>query len=219
VILGFQPEMTRRNVNIIRAIYFYRSSLPFSKPRFILKKNVFTPINIPAIPPEELVDVMENIDSWDLAQYEYWLVKYRGKIWQTSKLISLIVNRIPQLLKLYKISDDHYYSLNEEPAMITKKIVEEFKRDVETSGSKFYVVYLPSKPFFQDIFQGNKMPFHELLKEIEKTAYTINPEQKLLIEANRSTPKSLFLGSHYSPRANQIIAHVIAASIIHQKEE
>ena len=169
--------------------------------------------------PKEIIDVMENIDSWDLAQHEYWLVKYREKIWQKSKLISLIVDRIPQLLKLYKISDDHYYSLNEEPAMITKKIVEEFKRDVETNGMKFYVVYLPSEPFFQDILEGNKKHYHELLKEIEETAYTINPEQKLLIEATQSTPKALFLISHYSPRANKIVADVIAASIIHQKEE
>jgi len=63
------------------------------------------------------------------------------------------------------------------------------------------------------------MPFHELLKEIEKIAYTINPEQKLLIEATQSTPEPLFLRSHYSPRANQIIADEIAASIIQKKEE
>jgi hypothetical protein len=169
--------------------------------------------------PKEIIDVMENIDSWDLAQHEYWLIKYRQRIWQKSKLISLIVDRISQLLKLHKISDEHYYSPHEEPAMITKKIVEEFKRDVETRGSKFYIVYLPSKPFFQDIFEGNKKHYHELLREIEETADTINPEQKLLFEANRSTPKSLFLISHYSPRANQIVADEIAASIIQQKEE
>jgi hypothetical protein len=220
VILGFQPENTKRNVNLIRAIYNPRTGLPFSKPRFILKKNVLTPINIPTMKPKEIIDVMENIDSWDLAQHEYWLVRYRGKIWQKSKLISLIVNITPQLLKLYKVSDDHYYSLNGEPAMITKKIVEEFKRDVETRGMKFYVVYLPCHQLYlQDRLEGNKIPFDELLKEIEETADTINPEQKLLFEANRSTPKALFLISHYSPRANQIVADVIAASIIQQKEE
>lgn len=219
VILGFQPENTKRNVNLIRPIYSPRTGFPFSKPRFILKKNVLTPINIPTIKPEELIDVMENIDSWDLAQYEYWLVNYRKKIWQKSKLVSFIVDRIPHLLKLYNISDDHYYSLNEEPAMITKKIMEEFKRDVERNGITFYVVYLPPKLYFQDLFKGNKMPFHELLKEIEKIAYTINPEQKLLIEATQSTPKALFLKRHYTPRANQIVADVIAASIIHQKVE
>jgi hypothetical protein len=170
--------------------------------------------------PKEIIDVMEDIDSWDLAQHEYWLVRYQETLWQKSKLISLIVNSMPQLLSLYKISDEHYYSPHEEPAMITKKIVEEFKRDVETRGMKFYVVYLPSHQLYlQDRLEGNKIPFDELLKEIENIAHTINPEQKLLIEATQSTPKALFLRTHYSPRANQIVADVIAESIIQQKEE
>jgi len=219
VILDFQPEMTKRNVNVVRPIYYPITNLIFSKPRFILEKNILKPINIPAIPPEELIDVMENIDSWDLAQYEYWLANYQKTIWQKSKLISLIVNEVPQISKLYNISDDYYFSLNEEPATITRKITEEFKRDVETSGIKFYIVYLPLKEYFQDLFEGDELPFNELLKEIEKIAYTIHPEHKLLIEAKQSKPEALFQGGHFSARANQIIADVIAASIIQKKEE
>ena len=83
---------------------------------------------------------------------------------------TIIVNEVPQISKLYNISDDYYFSLNEDPAMITMKIIEKFKRDVETSGIKFYIIYLPLKEYFQDLFEGDELPFDELLKEIKKIA-------------------------------------------------
>jgi len=73
VIFGFRRENIKRNLNLIRPIYYPRTGLPFSKPRFILKNGKLEIKNTPPVPPERLADVIRDISGWDLVKYEHWI--------------------------------------------------------------------------------------------------------------------------------------------------
>ena len=59
VIFGFNPENWNRNVNIVSPLYFGQL-LPFTKPRFVLRKEQLELVNSPALPPEMLPDLLRD---------------------------------------------------------------------------------------------------------------------------------------------------------------
>jgi hypothetical protein len=206
VILGLDAENINRNVNLIRAIYKSKTGLPFSKPRFVLNGERLRVINIPALSPENVVHVMRNIEAWDLVEHEYFFdpKDYQDSLWLKSKLVAFVLS-----LGSKPGPNRHLYALDEEPAQVTLKIIQQFKQDVEADGRRFLVVHLPRRSNIATLLAGDTLAYAELLAEIAKTNTVIHPEHRLLEEAESSSLEALFKG-HYSARGNQVIADVIA---------
>lgn len=219
LILGFNLESVRRNVNIIRAIYYLKTGVPFSKPRFIIEGNHLKLINVPTLLPEKMIEVMENIQKWDLVKYEYFFnpKDYQSQILLKSKLISFIFSFISVNRFNYQKKERRFYSLKEEPAQLTIEIIHAFKKNVESKGIKFYIVHLPRRSDLINYLRKEKFIYSEFLKKIKENTCAILPENDMNKEAKNSSIDILFeKGGHYSQRANEIVAGAIAKFIMEE---
>jgi len=214
VIFGFQPENTKRNVNLIRAIFFANTGIPFTKPRFILdEKKELQLINVPTVSPEKIVDLINNVATWDMRRYEYFLndEDYRDKIWLKSKLVAFILEIFNRLY--FQINEEHFFALDREPSQLTMKIIQEFKRDVEACGGKFVVVHLPIHNDLSILLSNKKLAYSELLDKIKEENVVIHPENELVEEARKSSLDTVIRG-HYTVRGYEIVGDVVAKFII-----
>jgi hypothetical protein len=180
-------------------------------------------INSPTISPENLTKVMSNIASWDLVKYEYWFAPkdYKKNFMLKSKFLSFILylfNNFENRLNHDKDKNkNNVYSLGKEPAQLSLRIIQEFKRDVEARGANFLVVYLPWKEDLSLILNRKQLLFSELLKKLEESVTVIHVEKNMLNHMKEGTPASLFDG-HYSSEGNRVIADTISQFILSQKQ-
>jgi hypothetical protein len=202
VIFGFQAENLRRNVNIIRALHWHGDKSPFTKPRFILKNNNFELINSPAIPPENLIDVLGNIDKWKHAQYEYFYVEkdFQKKIWLYSKLVSY--------LYCILVDDVTYsrqpYFFDQSVTDLGYQVVETFAKSVKSSGSEFVIVNIPKQPMLKQFIRNQTQAGGELLAELEKGHLLIRTET-ILTKAHSADD---ICQEHYTRIGNKILVFI-----------
>lgn len=217
VIFGLQMENVKRNVNLLRPVYLRETSLPFSKPRFLLTTNGLQLINSPPLPPEKLPDVLNDIGGWDLAEYEHFGEPddYLARAWHLSKSFSLCFDIVHAAAKSFGTNDRSFYDLSKEPARLALKIIEEFKHSVEGYNKKFLVVHLPNRSHLRNLLARKELTYSQLLAKIAENNDLIRPEFDLLREAQRSSPDTLFEnGGHYTANANALVADVIVRSFL-----
>lgn len=229
VMFGFQAHDIMRNVNLIRLLCDWKTGIPFSKPRFILRGNHVRLINSPTLLPEQVSEVIKHIDTWDLAKYEYcyYSKNYQQRIWLRSRLLAWLLDAVSRTRftsrrqsdgdGVVKESSPTLYTLDKEPSRLTIRIIGEFKRDVESHGAQFIIVNLPSRGDIADLLRGKELRYAELLEVIGHNTVAIRPEKELLEQARASSIRDLFAG-HYSATAHKVIADVIARSIMHQEQ-
>lgn len=213
VIFGLQMEDAKRNMNLIRPIYFPGTSLPFSKPRFILQDNELKLINSPTIPFEEILNVIENITTWDMVKYEHFFnpEDYHDKIWSRSKLVSLIL----EVTQSEPDPESSSYDISGELAKVALKIIQELERDVESHSGVLLVVHLPKSSDLADVLQNGVLEYSELLEKIKENHHLIDAQQKLLKEIKTSSLDTLFTPRvHYTAKGNEVIANTISNFIV-----
>jgi len=212
VIFGFQPENVKRNNNLISTLYFQDAVLPFSKPRYILEKDRLKLINCPTPDPKKIINIMENIGSWDLIKYEYWYKNYRERLGFKSKLASAVSYVIDSVYGLLT-QDRYFYCLNKEPAIVSLKIIQLFKDDVESRGTKFYIVHLPTKFGLKMLLHGRKLYYADFMGKLEDTGRFIHTENAIIDEVKKSTLYKV-CPRHYSVPTNKIVAGIISKFIL-----
>ena len=76
---------------LVVARAWWRSSIPFTKPRFVKVDGDLQVVNQPTVPPERLIEVLRDPGSWDLVDFEYHydVADYRGSPLLASKLYAL----------------------------------------------------------------------------------------------------------------------------------
>lgn len=217
VILGFQAENVKRNVNLIRALYYPETGIPFAKPRYILDGGTLRLINSPTPSPATLVKILERISSWELIRYEYWInpADYNDRVWLRSRLASFILYAFDTLRGRDSRGEKErdVYRPGGEPARVTLAIVEEFKREVESSGGGFAIVHLPHRENLKILMRGAQLPYAALLEKIEAIAPVIRPDARLVREAHADSPRKLYL-PHYSAAGNEIVADAVSESLL-----
>ncbi|AGF78512.1 hypothetical protein UWK_01962 [Desulfocapsa sulfexigens DSM 10523] len=218
VLLGLQFEDIQRNVNIIRSIYMPASGLPFSKPRYILQNNSLQLLNVPTLPPEEIMNILRNpLTEWDLAQYEQFLTigNYEEHIIYKSKLIAMLTE-----LFFPVEENSFFYNLSYEPAQLAMSLLDTFQSEIEQYGSQFIVVHIPN---VIDVIKKRftmEPKYSGLLSEIEKNHLVYKPLQTLAEQSKKGSLFNLYMeGGHYSAVGNKIIAQVIAENLIKQTDE
>jgi hypothetical protein len=219
-------ENAFRNVNTIRPFISSGTGYPFSKPRFILEDGRLELLNNPVIPPEEIPLIMNNMEEWNLAEYEafYSAEEYRDYIWFTSKLIAYVeAASHEEQTEWSRFSNTESWDLSNEPAQLTLSIIENFSQDVEAHGGEFIIVRLPTYQDLSTFLNGEEPPYAELLARIEDDHHIIYPERERLTQVmamNLPSLDALFTkkgGGHYSALTNEIIADVIAEFIVKQQ--
>jgi len=206
VILGLPLENINRNVNLARQFYFRNAGMPFLKPRFILEQNELKLINAPTPTPDKVMDIVRHFDDWEYSKYEYWYDKdkYQDGVFLNSKLISFCYSFIKEKRWKKRRAD------KKDLEALGLAIISRFKKEVEAQGKEFYVLFLPSR----ENLDSKEASF---LKRVEGVARVVNPQDRLLEEAQRMGLQDL-IPYHYSAKANEIVAGVLTDFILKRNQ-
>ena len=96
VLFGFQNSNVKRSMNLIRNLYSPDSGIIFSKPRFILQDDGLQLINVPTVPPQDLVQLFKNFNAWKLKEHEFFFqeANYEDSPVYMSRLASFIITGV-----------------------------------------------------------------------------------------------------------------------------
>lgn len=208
VILGLQLENINRNGNLIRPLYV-PERLPRSKPRFISENGALKLINTPVPHPKDVPDIVGNFKSWEYAPFEEWYdpADYIQHFWLKSRLVGFIYSWYQKEFGRVRSREDRLIDL-------TSDIILKFKNEAESSGSNFYVLFIPVRQEFVPMLSGRTTHQQSLLRSLKVAGVQIiDPSPALLDELRKSGLISL-IPYHYSPRANQILAQSVHDHII-----
>lgn len=213
VVFGFQPENVKRNLNILRMFYHRPSRMPLTKPRFILDGRHLEAINVPTVSPDELFDLYAHIERWENRRYEYFYrpADYEEHIWLKSKLVAAVIALVDQWLAEGK--DPVFYAIENEPSQLALAILNELRSDVERQGAAFLVAAVIPKWNFQYVRAARPLPYQDLLEAVKQRHDTVETAQQLYVRVKNGDLDELFAGDHYSAKANEIVAEVIAEAI------
>jgi len=210
VIFGVQFENVKRNINIIRPLYSPVTEIPFTKPRFILKNNKLTIIDNPSNTINDLLNILNNFDNWELNKYEgfYNQNDYQSSFVFNSQLIAFVSAAYSRIFGEYE-----YFAKGNESFDVTMQIINRFKLSVEKEGSQFVMVNFPvindfalSNYLFSQVMYDQDLIYESLLDKIQANADLIEiyPYLKKWIKNNSTS--ELFMTRHYSQTANKLIA-------------
>ena len=226
VILGYFEDDVKRNVNLMRALKFSKTDIPFLKPRFILDGGQVRLINSPTPSPEKVLQIMEHIGEWDLAKYEYFYnpKDYRHSIWLRSKFMAFALESLSRTGSHSRESrwNPYYYHPDpqREPIQLALMIISRFRSDVEANGGRFLVVDLPNQKVLAARLRGRMSVSPEQWKVEIPEAIPTQPQ--MLEEAKMSSLDSLFVGGdlrrHYSSKANKVVANEITKFLLGQEK-
>ena len=213
VVLGFQPENLKRNLNLLRPLYDPRSGLPFSKPRFILSGQNLSLINVPVLPPEKLVDTLRDFDDWELRPHEYFYdpVDFQTSWWQHSKLFATVVElkadpRNHWLLKRIIFQE------GSEEQQVGWGVIQAFEQEVAAAGSRFMIVHLPSHPEMELHAGLGRWTYQTFLDALDSLYDVVHPEAALIRAAGDGGFGEIYAG-HFNEKGNRIIAEAIFAHL------
>ena len=211
VVFGLQPENLKRNVNVFRQL-LHPSGPAFSKPRFASIDDELQLLNVPTLPPEQLIDVFENFSNHPLAPFEF---HYRSRFraarwWSTSRLISLVFEALRQADE-----EPGIYTPGSEGGELGKAIIDAFAQSVMEDNSEFVVLHLPLQSHLIRYFSNLPPPrplYDFLLEHARESYHYIALEEHLepfyLDDAYWSETK------HYGPRIHALLAEVVANEIV-----
>lgn len=214
VVFGFQSENVNRNVNLVRCLMWWRTGLPFSKPRFVLTDGELELVNRPPVPPESLPDVLRELESWDLLRYEsfYDPDDYRERPWSWSRAACLLEKA------LVPPSRRDWFDPAGEPAQLTLAIVRRFREEVERAGARFVVLHVPKRDDLVLLMAGRPLEYATLVDGLRGIAPWIDPAPRMLAAAQTGSLDGLFVGGarggHYADSANRIAAEVLAEELL-----
>jgi hypothetical protein len=200
VILGFQPENLLRNLNVLRPLYFMDTSVPYSKPRFVLDGDGLRNVNHPTVPAAELPALLAHPSESPLAEHDRFLgAGHREGWWQRSRLAALLA----------ELTGDGGgvpgFSVSPEMNEVGLRIVREFARTAHESGAGFLVVHLPRREELADLEAG-RAPWHQpFLDALAAEIDLVRPEKGFgPIEDGDLQPRG-----HYGPRLHAKVAEAL----------
>lgn len=211
VIFGLQPENLKRNVNVFRQL-LHRSGPAFSKPRFALIEDELQLLNVPTLPPEQLMDVFENFSEHPLAPYEFhYQSRFRAaRWWAASRLFSLVFEALRQAE-----DEPDIYRPGSEGGELGKAIVDAFGQDVDKAGAEFVVLHLPLRSHLIRYFSNlpRPRPIYDFLLEHSRESYHYialeEHLQPLHVDDKFWSPTK-----HYGPLLHALVAEFAADEII-----
>ena len=214
VVMGFQPENLKRNLNLLRPLYDPRTRLPFAKPRFVAEGDGISLINVPVLPPSQVAATLADLANWELLPHEYYYDPddYRGAWWQRSKMLATLVD-----LKLNR--EDRWvlkrvlYRDQSEAQKLGLLVIQAFAQEVTATGAEFKIVHLPTPTEMNVWRRLGRWPYQNLLDTLDKTHAVVHPEVELLKAVEADGLDAIYAG-HFTARGNRIIADILQQSVV-----
>lgn len=202
VILGLMIGDIKRNVNVFRT--FMGEWTAWTKPRFVLAGDSIRLINQPAASPAESPDMIEN--GHPLLAYDWW---YDPDQWRGGLLSKSVAYRFARARLWREPARPNYYLSDSEPTLVTARIVEEFKQQVEQAGGRFICLVIPSRP---DLRYSDPVPWQPLLTRLTRAGVEIVDPTTSLRELADSSDLFESQG-HYARPGNEVLARSLVRAI------
>ncbi len=219
VVFGFQAENVKRNGSIFRAFYTYESiDIPFSKPRFVLKDGRLGLVNMPTIPPHDVVAALKGELHPSLRENDFFYnpAWYSDSVFYRSRFVAfglaalLMNNRYSVTARERKM-----YDPQGELGELALAIMRSFRDEVEAAGAQFIVVHLPRKLAVTAHLEGAELAYTDLLARIKREFTVVDPLERLAQVARHESADSLYVDPwHYSGRGARTVASVVLESIL-----
>ncbi len=211
VIFGFSIENTFRNLYLFR--YFYKhgqTTIPLSKPRFLLKEDELHLINHPTPKPEEIPDILRNFSGWKYGKYDrfYFEDEYQKRFWHHLESVTLLV-AIYRRYRLSLLGD----APNGEGYLLAQAIINAFAQSAIDNQSDFLIVHLPPKNHLPHYAKTGAFGYDEQLKTLESRYSVVRPEKQMLNAVQGGSIDSLFGDVHFSRLGHMIIGEAAARYI------
>jgi hypothetical protein len=209
VLFGFQVENIYRNLNVIRSIYRAHTSVPFTKPRFVLEGDELFLVNSPALPPEDVPDTLANFSESPLSEYEYFYDEdYVDHWWLKSELLGFVLGALDAEGRSSARYEAAAFDPAGEPARLTEAIIHSFELEVEACDATFVVVHIPRRPDFF-AYQEQGLVYADLLNALDGPFVVIHPERELAT-LNPEEPDR----GHYTPEESRVLAEIVARELV-----
>jgi hypothetical protein len=214
VVLGFQAENVNRNLNILRPLYIPQTSLPFAKPRFVVEGGELRLVNVPVLSFEEIPATLEDLESWELIDYEHFYDPgdYHDPLWRRSKFLAATVDELQRALGAAP-AEAWRPILDDESMGLTTAIIDAFRRQAEEAGAHFLVVHLPARSDLETLLAGEPLAYRALLRQLDERFEVVHPERLMMRVARDDSIDALFvpgpMKGHYSAFANKLIADAL----------
>ncbi|MCG8588167.1 MAG: hypothetical protein MJE66_02670 [Proteobacteria bacterium] len=210
----YPPNDARRNMNLVRPIYFAADPIVFSKPRFVLEGDDLLLVNAPCVPPEEVPALLAEFEAWPLHVHEafYDPAAHARHPWLASRLVATLAARLLDRPRL------RAHELPDAAIPLARAIATAFAQEVEDAGAEFLVVNLPARRDLQQSLAGTRLAYADLLAAIRQRHRLLDATEVLAPEAAARGLETLFVesGLHYTQRANGVVAAAIADALAPQ---
>jgi len=217
VVFGFQNSNIKRNMNLIRMLYSPDTGIIFTKPRFILKDSALHLINIPTVPPQDLINVFNNWEEWELREHEFFFQKsnYSPHPLYKSRLASFVITGLTTKYSTRR-KDYDFFAPHSSSIKIALEIIDAFSREVEQEGASFHIVHLPTEKPLEELMDGHPLKYHDLLETL-RASYDLHDAAPALLDQARLHGINALLASdssHYSRIANKAVAQTVATVLL-----
>ena len=204
VLLGLQPENVLRDRNVFRPLYFAGTEVPLSKPRFVVRDDRLELLNVPTLPPEEIVPALATMPAHPLFAHEgFYAPWYAEHWWLGSRLLAFAAT-----VALSPAASA--FRLDPESRDLARRLVAVFAADVAAEGSAFLVVHLPRKEDLQRLRAGGEPWYAPLLREDLAGIAVADPTAGVArIDDALFAPRG-----HYSPAMNTIVGAALAEPVL-----
>lgn len=201
VIMGFQVENLNRNVNMARPLVA-PSSVPFTKPRYILDGDRPELINMPTVPLQELVGLYQSFEDWEFASYEWhYDDRYTNRWVDISILYRVIEARQNiELVSRLRLSPD------DERVQLGYHIIEQFANNVLSDDREFVILHLPNHPELRPYIARGSFGYQFMIDELSDAYHFIHTENVFTSINGEDWRPNL----HYSSQTNQRVATLTA---------
>ncbi|MDX1735125.1 MAG: hypothetical protein R3228_12190, partial [Halioglobus sp.] len=215
VLIGYMSENIARHVNVFRPFYSpaYRQVI-FTKPRFRIRDGELELLPNPVATKEDHAEFLRNhreiVPGLGENDYHYQIGYTRS--WLDISPLFRLTREFHRLVKAritHPIFDiDGMYSTRSEAFELTKRIFDEFYREVLEDGSLPIIVVFPDMNDHGRSRAGKVRRYQPLLDYFDEAGYryidilsAIEP-----VESRLSVDDLTVAWGHFSPRGNQIIA-------------
>ena len=212
VLIGYMTENIKRNVNRYRPFYAPVTSLPLTKPRFLVQEG-----NLTLVPnamsrlhdyttllsdPEKTLPLIGHNDHFYKKRYTAHPLD-----WSPTVRLSIVLYHYYHTKQpVDDIIVNGKYDTNTEAFQVTKKIFETFYRETISNGSRALIVVFPTKQDMIRFRKGKKKRYSPLLNYFDTAGYHYLDTMEAF---NNVEINDVFGVSHYSPLANRLVGQYI----------
>ncbi len=210
VLVGFQPENCLRNTNIHRSFYTKGASqIPFTKPRFMNRKDAIELVNSPTIEPEEIPGLIEEFPETILSEFESFFSKddYKKTILNKSKLIGIAKTAVQKITQDNHFSDRYEY--DSETMSLCRDMLNIFSNDILENGSSYALIHIPQEWMLETLIDNKPLPYEQTREQLAKEHPYIETISVLRTMSVEKGLENIYI-PHFSAEANSVVAKTIS---------